>query len=80
VIRFIPGVIGHPEAAEQDSFQREGIFDAPHFTRPEVFEGLEVPEVLRQGNHAHIERWRREQAMKKTVRVRPELVKGETVL
>jgi tRNA (guanine37-N1)-methyltransferase len=77
VIRFIPGVIGHPEAVEQDSFQ-QGIFDAPHFTRPEVFEGMEVPHVLRQGHHAEIEKWRRAEAMKKTARVRPELVKGVT--
>ncbi len=72
VCRFIPGVIGHPEAVEQDSFQ-QGIFDSPHYTRPEVFEGLDVPEVLRSGNHAAIAKWRREQAMNKTSRVRPEL-------
>ena len=76
VIRFIPGVIGHPEAVENDSFQK-GIFDAPHYTRPEVFEGMEVPEVLRQGHHKEIEKWRKSQAMNKTIRVRPELVKGE---
>lgn len=72
VCRFIPGVIGHPEAVEQDSFQ-QGIFDSPHYTRPEIFEGLDVPEVLRSGNHAAIAKWRREQAMNKTSRVRPEL-------
>ena len=72
VSRFIPGVIGHPDAAFEDSFQ-EGIFDAPHFTRPEVFEGLAVPEVLRGGNHAEIQKWRKREALKKTSRVRPEL-------
>ena len=77
VIRFIPGVIGHPDAVEQDSFQ-QGIFDAPQFTRPEVFEGMEVPQILRQGHHAEIEKWRRAEAVKKTARVRPELVKGES--
>jgi tRNA (guanine37-N1)-methyltransferase len=77
VIRFIPGVIGHPDAVEQDSFQ-QGLFDSPHFTRPEIFEGMEVPQVLRQGHHAEIEKWRRAEALKKTARVRPELVKGES--
>ena len=77
VIRFIPGVIGHPDAAGQDSFQ-QGLFEAPQFTRPEVFEGMEVPLVLRGGHHAEIEKWRQAEALKKTVRVRPELVKGES--
>lgn len=74
VIRFIPGVIGHPDAVELDSFQGDG-FDGPHFTRPEVFEGVEVPHVLRQGHHAEIEKWRRAEARKKTERVRPELLR-----
>lgn len=76
VSRFIPGVIGHPEAVAEDSFS-EGIFDAPHYTRPERFEGMEVPEVLRSGNHAAIAKWRREQAIEKTSRVRPELLSKE---
>jgi tRNA (guanine37-N1)-methyltransferase len=75
VSRFIPGVIGHPDAAFEDSFQ-EGIFDAPHYTRPEVFEGKEVPPVLLSGNHAEIRKWRKNEGMKKTCRVRPDLVKG----
>src|SRR3989344_3639211 len=69
VSRFIPGVIGHPEAVKEDSFQ-DGIFDAPHYTRPEVFEGIEVPQELLSGNHAEIRQWRKDQAMKKTIRVR----------
>ena len=73
VSRFVPGVIGHPDAVQEDSFQ-DGIFDAPQYTRPEVFEGLRVPEVLRGGNHAEISKWRREEALKKTGRVRPELI------
>lgn len=76
VSRFIPKVIGHPDAVREDSFQ-EGIFDAPHFTRPEIFEGMEVPKVLRDGNHAEIRKWRKSEAIKKTIRVRPDLVKGE---
>ncbi|MBI3900639.1 MAG: tRNA (guanosine(37)-N1)-methyltransferase TrmD, partial [Chlamydiia bacterium] len=57
----------------QDSFQ-EGIFDAPHFTRPEVFEGLQVPSVLLTGNHKKIKQWRETQARNKTCRVRPDLL------
>ncbi|MFI5334736.1 MAG: tRNA (guanosine(37)-N1)-methyltransferase TrmD, partial [Chlamydiales bacterium] len=75
VSRFIPGVLGHEEAAENDSFQH-GIFDAPHYTRPVEFEGLQVPEVLRGGNHAAIAQWRREKALEKTKKVRPELTRN----
>lgn len=74
VIRFIPGVIGHPDAVESDSFQ-QGIFDAPHYTRPELFEGMEVPQILRRGHHEEIEKWRKAEAVKKTIRVRPELMR-----
>jgi len=78
VARFIPGVLGHEEAAGQDSFQ-EGIFDAPHYTRPEVFEGMAVPEVLKTGDHAKIAKWRRQQALAKTKRIRPDLIiKGDS--
>lgn len=79
VARFIPGVIGHPDAAKQDSFSLEGGFDAPHYTRPEVFEGVEVPPVLRGGNHEEIARWRQSEARKKTYRVRPDLLLGEKI-
>lgn len=72
VSRFIPGVIGHPDAVREDSFEN-GIFDAPHYTRPEIFEGIEVPAVLREGNHAEIRKWRQAQAITKTRRVRPDL-------
>ena len=77
ISRFIPGVIGHPNAVREDSFQN-GIFDAPHYTRPEVFEGLEVPAILRRGNHAEIQKWRKTEALKKTSRIRPELAKEKT--
>ncbi len=76
VSRFIPGVIGHPDAAFEDSFQ-EGIFDGPHYTRPEVFEGMEVPAVLREGHHAEIRKFRKQKAIEKTCRVRPDLVQGK---
>lgn len=72
VARFIPEVLGHPEAALQDSFQ-DGIFDAPHYTRPREYEGMLVPDVLLQGNHAEIEKWRKKQGLEKTRRVRPDL-------
>ncbi len=72
VARFIPGVLGHPRAAEEDSFEGEGL-DCPHYTRPVVYEGLEVPAVLRSGDHQKIAAWRAEKAREKTVRVRPDL-------
>lgn len=75
--RFIPGVIGHEEAAYQDSFQ-DGIFDAPHFSGPRLFEGAVVPEVLTQGNHREIAKWRRRQAVAKTKKIRPDLLKETT--
>jgi tRNA (guanine37-N1)-methyltransferase len=71
--RFLPGVLGHQEAAEQDSFQN-GILDCPHYTRPPVYEGMEVPKVLQEGNHEAIRLWRREEALRKTKRVRPDLL------
>jgi tRNA (guanine37-N1)-methyltransferase len=70
--RFIPEVLGDPRAAKEDSFQ-EGIFDGPHYTKPLNFEGIEVPEVLRMGNHQEIRKWRLNEALKKTKQVRPEL-------
>lgn len=72
VVRFIPGVLGHESAADEDSFE-QGILDCPHYTRPEVFEGQTVPEVLLSGNHKKIAEWRREKALEKTRRVRPDL-------
>lgn len=73
--RFVEGVIGHPDAVKEDSFQ-EGIFDAPHYTGPIDFEGLEVPPVLTRGHHAEIAKWRKEKARIKTSRVRPDLING----
>jgi len=69
VMRFIPGVLGHEEAADQDSFE-DGNFDCPHYTRPVEFEGREVPAVLQQGNHAEIDKWRKSRALEKTKRIR----------
>jgi tRNA (guanine37-N1)-methyltransferase len=72
VMRFIPGVLGHPLAAYQDSFS-ETIFDSPHYTRPDTFEGISVPEVLKNGNHSEIEKWRKQKGINKTRKVRPDL-------
>lgn len=74
VMRFVPGVLGHEDAASQDSFEQGGLLDCPHYTRPEVFEGLKVPEVLLSGNHKLIAEWRQQKAKEKTQRVRPDLL------
>ena len=73
VTRLIPGVIGREESHERDSFE-DGLLDHPHYTRPAEFRGMEVPDVLRSGHHAEIERWRREAALDKTRRNRPDLL------
>lgn len=77
VSRFVPGVIGNEDAARQDSFEN-GIFDAPVFTRPPLFEEMEVPKILQSGNHAEIEAWRDKTAREKTEQVRPDLMKQIT--
>lgn len=68
VVRFIPGVVGHPEGAADDTFHTEGGFEGPLYTRPQCFEGLEVPPVLLQGNHAEITQWRQEKGRSKQQR------------
>jgi tRNA (guanine37-N1)-methyltransferase len=72
VSRLIPGVLGHADSAEQDSFVN-GLLDCPHYTRPEALDGKQVPEVLLSGNHAAIERWRLQQALARTRERRPDL-------
>ena len=74
VTRLVPGVIGKEESHEHDSFGEEGLLDHPHYTRPRTFRGSEVPQVLLSGNHAEIARWRREAALEKTRRNRPDLL------
>jgi tRNA (guanine37-N1)-methyltransferase len=76
VTRLVPGVIGRGESHERDSFGEDGLLDHPHYTRPPEFRGMTVPEVLLSGNHAEIERWRREAALEKTRRNRPDLLEG----
>ena len=73
IIRRIPGVLGDNDSASQDSFVN-GLLDCPHYTRPEQWEDLAVPEVLMSGNHAQIDRWRMKQSLGRTWRRRPELV------
>ena len=72
VARVLPGVVGDPESVERESFE-EGLLDHPHYTRPEDFRGHRVPDVLLSGNHAEIERWRRDQARRRTEQRRPDL-------
>lgn len=75
VTRLLPGALGHEDSAQQDSFS-EGLLDYPHFTRPEEIDGLVVPEVLRSGDHAAIQRWRQKQALGRTWLRRPELLEN----
>ena len=73
VTRLVPGVIGREESHARDSFSQPGMLDHPQYTRPQEFRGLRVPPVLLSGNHAEIERWRRDAAAAKTRRNRPDL-------
>lgn len=73
VARFIPGVLGHQASAEEESFA-DGLLDCPHYTRPEVLAGMEVPPVLLSGNHVEIRRWRLKQSLGRTWLRRPELL------
>jgi tRNA (guanine37-N1)-methyltransferase len=73
VVRLAPGVVGHPDSTRNESFEG-GLLDCPVYTRPEVFEGRAVPEVLLSGNHDQIRRWRAEQSLVNTRRLRPDLL------
>ena len=73
VARFIPGVLGKQASALEDSFA-EGLLDCPHYTRPEVLDGLPVPQVLMSGHHEQIRKWRLEQSLERTWLRRPELL------
>jgi len=69
-------VLNDEGSHQQDSFNPalDGLLDSPHYTRPEVWQGQPVPEVLLSGHHAHIARWRREQSLQLSARLRPELI------
>jgi tRNA (guanine37-N1)-methyltransferase len=74
VARLLPGALGHEQSAAEDSFTG-GLLEAPQYTRPAEFRGWKVPAVLVSGNHAEIDKWRREQAIKRTRENRPDLLK-----
>jgi tRNA (guanine37-N1)-methyltransferase len=92
VMRLLPGAVGNEASTQQESFTVDaklknsggadstcgsnGLLDYPHYTRPAEFRGMVVPEALMTGNHEEIRRWRRQQALKKTLRNRPDLLKG----
>jgi len=73
VLRMRPGVLGHESSAAQDSFEQD-LLDCPHYTRPECFAGRRVPDVLLSGDHGAIAQWRREQAVRRTLARRPDLL------
>jgi len=73
VVRLLPGALGYEHAAAEDS-HATGLLEGPHYTRPLDFRGWEVPEVLRSGHHARVAEWRRQQALKRTLERRPELL------
>lgn len=73
VARLLPGVIGNPGSLREESLT-DGLLEYPHYTRPAVFQGRSVPEILLHGNHAEIQRWRRQEALKRTWKKRPDLL------
>ncbi len=77
VIRLLPEALGHSQSAEQDSFSG-GLLDCPHYTRPEVVDGMAVPSILLEGNHAKIEAWRQAQKETRTQQRRPDLLAGSS--
>jgi tRNA (guanine37-N1)-methyltransferase len=75
IARFVPGVLGNAESADHDSFE-DGLLEGPLFTRPEVFEELRVPAVLLSGDHAKVAEYQRHEKIKRTAKVRPDLIKS----
>ncbi len=73
VARLIPGVLGNPTSLEEESFS-DGLLEYPHYTRPEEFRGMRVPDVLLSGDHRKIREWRRAQGLERTARRRPNLI------
>jgi tRNA (guanine37-N1)-methyltransferase len=76
LVRLLPNALGSETSAENDSFS-SGLLDYPHYTRPAEFRGMKVPDVLLNGNHAEIEKWRREKALEKTKSFRRDLLEGD---
>jgi tRNA (guanine37-N1)-methyltransferase len=77
IARLLPGVLGDDESAVQESFGASGLLDHPHYTRPAEWNGMKVPEVLLSGDHGKIARWRSEQALERTRKNRPDLLKSD---
>ena len=73
IIRILPGVMGNPQSGTHESFEN-GLLEHPHYTRPQAFEGVEIPEILTSGNHARIDKWRLEEARRLTAERRPDLI------
>lgn len=73
VVRLLPGVMGNAESGNHESFEN-GLLEHPHYTRPRVFEGMDIPDVLRSGNHAVIDKWRKQHALQLTRMRRPDLL------
>jgi len=76
VVRLLPGALGDEDSKNDDSFSR-GMLEYPHYTRPEIFRGMKVPDVLLSGNHAEIQRWRMKKALERTQKLRPDLLNNQ---
>jgi len=76
IVRLLPNALGSETSAENDSFS-DGLLDCPHYTRPADFRGMRTPEVLLEGNHAEIEKWRKAKALEKTKKIREDLLRSE---
>ncbi len=76
LVRLLPGVLGNPDSIETESFRGGALLEGPHYTRPPIFRGLSVPEVLRSGDHAAIAAWRKRQSLSRTLARRPDLIEG----
>jgi tRNA (guanine37-N1)-methyltransferase len=74
ISRLLPGALGDKDSAQTDSFET-GLLDAPYYTRPRIFNGMEVPQVLLSGNHEKIKRWRKKESLRRTLKRRPDLLK-----
>lgn len=76
VVRLLPGALGNAQSAQDESFSAEGLLEYAQYTRPSEFEGMGVPEVLLSGNHGAVDAWRRQNAIERTARLRPDLLRN----
>ena len=77
IVRLLPGALGDDASPVDESFSNPNLLEAPSYTKPSEFRGMDVPEVLKSGNHAHIETWKKEQALERTKQNRPDLLDSE---